>query len=196
MKERLKSNPGTFSWCSGFCLLMSEAFLPNLESFPTLVCRWCSLIFLDSRYEKWKQQSLPLQECTFYCILSTSIFLFFILHSLIPELTYCKASLLFSKNTAEGGEGEPASLEHTKPKACCSIFMINVNFTNRQVLHFKWINRVVSRYKISTNQVEGTENTKFHLIKFKKLERVQFKNILSLGHGISLDYWPFDFWFS
>lgn len=32
------------------------------------------------------------------------------------------------------------------------------------------------------------ESTEFQLIKFKELKRVQSKNILLLGHGISLDY--------
>lgn len=88
--------------------------------------------------------ALPRGEFTFYRIPSASIFPLCILHSLVPRIHLLYSALtIFQVGSRKGGKA--CFVGDERNQGCDVLFyMINARFsTNRQVLHFKWLDRVV-----------------------------------------------------
>lgn len=146
MSRRLRITQAFLCW-SIFCPLMSKASLTNnWETYPK---PGLSLMFsyLPGLELGKTKPALPRGEFTFYRIPSASIFLLCIFRSLVPRIHLLYSALTVFQVGSRKRGGKPALLEMNETKDMMFFFMINVHFsTNRQVLHFKWLDWVVLWY--------------------------------------------------
>lgn len=148
MCKRLRSKPGALSGSrSVFCLSGCLRFSCQVtwKAYPGLLSLFSYLPELELGKMKAAKSALP-SRVAFDRALPSSCFSSSTLS--YPELTCCKAPFLFSKYIAGRGGGSLLRWRILNQDTRFHFYDKCKFSTTRQILHFKWLKRVVPRHRI------------------------------------------------